>query len=265
VRFKRVAAGCHLGGYQGEVRVYDINSGELVHRFPEAGSTDRIAQCRCVAYSPNGKYLAAGGFNRVVHVWDLATGAEKYRLVGHQLSVSSLAFSRDGRRLASMSSVGRLMGNKPGPDQNPLNLQTDGPGKPRDVKVWDMATGREIFSRQAHGHNDRHVALSPDGEVVAVAGGDDGLVQLYDVTTGKERVVLNTRAAGVAFSPDGQLVPRAPLYLTGQVGGQPVSIHAEGERVSSPDRRGADKKSICGRPDRRSVTGCPSRSVPRAS
>ena len=124
-----------------------------------------------LAFSPDGKIVAsgsevrpasqgAGASDAQVCLWDINTGELRYSLDGHADTVMALAFSRDGRRLASVS---------------------------RDdvVAVWDVTIGELVQSIQAPGSRDFHVALSPDGRLLAL-GGADGIVWLWDVNTGKE-------------------------------------------------------------------------------
>jgi hypothetical protein len=63
--------------------------------------------------------------------------------------------------------------------------------------------------------------------------GVDGLVPAdrYFGAAAEVKQALQARVAANALTLARQGVPKAPLYLTGRVGGQPVSIHAEGERV----------------------------------
>jgi WD40 repeat protein len=110
---------------------------------------------------------------------------EVRRFPGHHVNdgVWGVAFSPDGRRAASC-------------------------GDDRSVRLWDVATGREIWQFLAHGcdYRLRRVAFSPDGRSVLV-GGHDRLVRLLDGATGKEvRRFEGHRAyvQSVSFSPDGR-------------------------------------------------------------
>jgi WD40 repeat protein len=57
----------------------------------------------CVAHSPDGKYIAAGGNDNAVTVWDAATGQKLATVDAHVNAVTALAFSRDGKLLATGS------------------------------------------------------------------------------------------------------------------------------------------------------------------
>jgi WD40 repeat protein/serine/threonine protein kinase len=105
--------------------------------------------------------------------------SEMRTLGGHTRLVKSLNFSPDGQRLVSGS-------------------------YDETVRIWDSATGQELFSLKHAGVTS--VAFSPDGQRLA-SGSSDGTVKLWDSATGQELFSLKGHAEGVwsvAFSPDGQ-------------------------------------------------------------
>jgi WD40 repeat protein/serine/threonine protein kinase len=219
-----------LGAYQGA----NWAGVGLVRNLPEQGPA---APCDAVAWSPDGKLIASGGQDRVVRLWDAATGEQLQALTGHARTISAAIFSRDGKRLVSAS--GGITRSTPvplpGELPNPLQLPTDRPEDVPDVKVWDVTTGAELQSFRLPGKGPG-LALSPDGETLAVSFGDTGVairrnvvlgkgraqvmttvlappnadvVRLYEVATGKEVAVLkgHTRPPWcVAFSPDGKRI-----------------------------------------------------------
>jgi WD40 repeat protein/serine/threonine protein kinase len=207
----RLIAAAIADGNTGFVRVWNVESRKVHRDFPGAGEPP-IGPCFALAYSPDGKLLAAGGGDQLVHVWDVATGDEKYRFPGHQRTLSELRFSGDSRRL--VSGTGGLSwdpGWPPPPaDKNPLNLQGDRDdylrtgGKPADVKVWDLDTKEVLFSKKWSARP-RGLAISPDGRALAIAELNN-TVRLYAVATRKEMFALKAHsreAWGVAFTPDG--------------------------------------------------------------
>jgi WD40 repeat protein len=79
-------------------------------------------------------------------------------------------------------------------------------GEDKSIRVFDVATGKEVIRIQAHTAKVTALAFSPDGKMLA-SGGDDKTVRVYDAATGRALVVMNAHKAGitvVAFSPDGK-------------------------------------------------------------
>ncbi len=113
-------------------------------------------------------------------------------IAGETIVVSAVAFSPDGRRLASCG------GYNPG-----------------EVKIWDTFTGQIVLPLRGHALGVAGVAFSPDGQRLASCGAQakgQGEVKLWDAVTGKEMLTLGVYTGlvrDVAFSPDGRRLASA--------------------------------------------------------
>jgi WD40 repeat protein len=185
-----------------------------------AGALARLGTVRfrvpatAMAYSPDGSLLAVGGSDNQIRLLEAATGKEVRRLAGHQPrtfspprdpksafdllvdstgrgSVTTLAFSHDGKTLASG-------------------------GWDDMVRLWDVQTGKELRKMLAHQAMVARVAFSPDDRTLASRGGIDGVLRLWDPMTGAELRKVEKlhrvnpwrfyREAALAFSPDSKTV-----------------------------------------------------------
>jgi WD40 repeat protein/serine/threonine protein kinase len=149
-----------------------------------------------IAYSHDGKYLATAGQGHDLLLLDAASGEMVRTLRGHGSPVVAVAFSPDGRRLASGS------------------LKVDeGKG---ELKVWDVADRREVFTVPGRQGGVTALAFSPDGARLAAAEGNPlsdqpADVRLLDATGDVVRTLSGPapRVNGVAFSPDGHTLVAA--------------------------------------------------------
>jgi WD40 repeat protein len=142
-------------------------------------------------------------------VWDARSGAEVLTLKGHTGWVRSASFSPDGRTLAAA-------------------------GLDRTVKLWEVATGKEVATFRGHPLFGL-MSYSPDGRTLAVVGSDN-TVQFWDTAAGK--VVPELRSprgvTDVSYSPDGRTLalvtpdmahrPNGRIALVAQVPNGAVEI-----------------------------------------
>jgi WD40 repeat protein len=141
-----------------------------------------------LAFSPDGRRLASGGFDGTLALWDVSTRRLLWPAArAHRIAVQALAFSPDGQILAS-AAVG--------------TADFDG-----SVRLWDTQSGRELPPALT-GHSDpvRALVFSPDGKMLVCAAGErivfwdaERRQRLGEATAGASGFVTS-----LAFSPDGK-------------------------------------------------------------
>jgi len=144
-----------------------------------------------VAFSPDGKTLAVGGYQEVL-LWDLANGKLSKRIGMGQVAnfVHALAFGKDGRSLVVAEGVPHSSGA---------------------VKVFDIETGQPTLNFQEPKDVVYSLALSPDGKLLAGSGAD-GLAYIWSMDEKKVAATIKDHSdwvLGVSFSPDGKFLATA--------------------------------------------------------
>ena len=173
----QVSALCDVCG-----RPQRVNRWQLLLAGPTLGLmlAGHTGWIRAVAVAPDGSWLATGGSDNTVRIWDTATGQQRAVLTGHTGEVEAVAIAPDGSWLATG-------------------------GWDKTVRIWDMPTGQQRAVLTGHTRRVGAVAIAPDGSWLAT-GGWDKTVRIWDMPTGQQRAVLtgHTRWVGaVAIAPDG--------------------------------------------------------------
>jgi WD40 repeat protein len=211
------------------VRIWDIAAGKTIRTIRGQVGDGPEGYIYAAALSPDDRYLAVGGWLGanpdvgVIRIHDFQTGDVVTLLRGHTNVVNSLAFSPDGRYLASGSSD-------------------------NTVRIWDVAARKSLLVLQGHQDRVTAVAFSPDGQRL-VSGSLDTTLRLWEVTSGKlltEMTAHRNQVFSAVFSPDGSYIAsggadRTVRLWNGQTGEFIKELASQGSSTSglsfSPDGR----------------------------
>jgi len=142
--------------------------------------TGHTRSANAVAFSPDNRWLASGGKDNLIKIWDLSTGNVLRTLYGHSGNVNALAVSPDGKLLASGS--GDIN------DKRDLGAFTlggvVGGAEDNTVRIWSVQTGQQLQVLRGHELPIGAVAFSNDGRSLTSVAGD--AVKVWDVSAGTE-------------------------------------------------------------------------------
>jgi WD40 repeat protein len=143
------------------IHLFDVVSGRERDRIRNAGP-----EVHCVAFSPNGNFLAFAAAERPLRLWDVVRSREVWKSKREASSGSLehvwLLFSRDGRWLAASQSYSAVI-------------------------LFDVATGEALWNAGERGGNAGQIAFAPDSKSIAALGAlQDRTIYRYDVRSGRQ-------------------------------------------------------------------------------
>ena len=183
-----------------------------------------------VVFSPDGRTLASGSYDKTIRLWNVQTGTHLRTLIGHTDRIYSVVFSPDGRTLASGSydKTIRLWNVQTGTHLRALTghrgsvysvvfspdgaMMASGSGD-GTIRLWSAQTG--IYLRTLTGHTAavNSISFRSDGQMLA-SGSYDGVLRLWEIHTGRHIHKLSGHISSVVFSPDGQTLASGSLDKT---------------------------------------------------
>jgi len=146
----------------------------------QSGHSSRV---NCAVFGPDHRWLATGGADNSIRLWDVDSGLELRALTGHQNWIRSLAVNGNGDLLVSGSND-------------------------RTVKVWNVSSGRETLTLTGNEGVVEAVLLSPDGRRI-ISGSADRTIRVWDATSGRPLQTLKNNTAAItalAVSPNGKIL-----------------------------------------------------------
>jgi serine/threonine protein kinase/WD40 repeat protein len=249
------------------------------------GEFDAGAYVYQMKLSPDGRWIALACSNSMLRILETETLREAVQVDTEQTEMNGVAWTGDGQRIACFGDTGtvRIYDRASRTLGEPWRVMPSGRaysgefydddrilivcGEDNAVRLWDVATRREVAVLAEHGRPVEAIALSPDGRELATASSDE-LAMVWDLSTRKRRGTLKGhkgRLTTIAYSPDGKLLASGAidglvclwnaqdLRLLDQVycldGVQNVVFTADSQRLIAGDRSGTLRDFLLGSPD----------------
>src|SRR6185295_15433604 len=150
--------------------LWDVTTGKEKLRIPAIGGYGA-----CYAFSPDGKVLALGTWNRLIRLFDTSTGKEIFDHAGHKGFTDALAISPDGKTIATL-------------------------GCSREIIFWEAETARELRRLPSNLYINNTLRFSADGRTLTAAGREE--LSMIDVATARE--IQHLKIPYGLLSPEGR-------------------------------------------------------------
>lgn len=158
-------------------RVGNNVSSTTMAGFSSQADSTRLEAIHQLGFSPDGRTLLGVG-DRIIYLWDVASGKLLQKLQGHEATIEQAHFSADSQRVVSAS-------------------------RDHTTRLWQVGSG-QLTTTIDHRDVVSSAHFSPDGQLVAIASWD-GTARILDATTGASRVIMTGHRGAVLdaeFSPD---------------------------------------------------------------
>ncbi len=175
----------------GQMLAQTNGSGILLRGVATGQELDRVEGpvAHTVCFDPTGRYVAYGGYDHVIYIYDIHQREVCHSMQGHQDQISCVAINPAGSRLASGS-------------------------YDSTVRLWDFVSGQQLSVLEGHDQSIETIAFSPDGAELAT-GGLDRKIRIWDVDTAALLHTLPSHGSSIgslAFHPDGSRLASTIWY-----------------------------------------------------
>ena len=223
----------HCANADNTIWVCDTNTGELIKKFTAYTFTPYR-----VVFSPDRRTVANAGPNDTIHLWNMDSGIRKVVLKANIENVRPIAFSYDGKMLASTGEESIQLWDVKADTVNvvfkriflkhamqlvsyaqeraPINSQRQLADLARTLHKMDKTSEQYRATLKGHTGHLGAVAFSPDGKILASGGSwsntaqrYDSSIRLWDLQTAQSKAILTGHTSGIrslGFSPDGTIL-----------------------------------------------------------
>lgn len=175
---KWLASGGGFPSRSGEMKIWNVADGSLVHEFKDPHSDTVVS----LDFSPDQKYLASGGADKFLRVFDLATGKQVKAFEGHTHHVQGVSWEHNGRTLASA-------------------------GADKVVKVWDFVSGEQRKTIEGHAKELTSIHFIGYSNEALISAGDNRVrIIRDDGNEVRSFSGMNEFVSGADITPDGKTV-----------------------------------------------------------